>query len=102
MTHDMYIQTVTGPVDAASLGFTLPAEHFYIQQWEVSGHSSAWQLEDDDVFAEEIAAFQAVGGTCVVDQTPACIGRKPEKLVELTQGRLKAPRARFASHSPTK
>ena len=85
MTQDRYIQTVTGAVDRASLGFTLPAEHFYIQQWEVVGHDSAYQLEDDDVFAEEIAAFQAIGGTCIVDQTPACIGRRPDRLVELSR-----------------
>jgi predicted metal-dependent phosphotriesterase family hydrolase len=81
----MHIQTVTGPVDPAVLTFTLPAEHFYIQQWEVPGHQSAWQLEDDDVFADEIAAFQAVGGTCIVDQTPACIGRKPNRLEALAR-----------------
>jgi phosphotriesterase-related protein len=67
------------------LGFILPAEHFYIQQWEVTGHEGAYQLEDDDVFAEEIAAFQAVGGTCIVDQTPACIGRRPERLRVLSE-----------------
>jgi phosphotriesterase-related protein len=81
----VHIQTVTGPVDPAVLGSILPAEHFYIQQWEVAGHSGNFQLEDDDVFAEEIAAFRAVGGTLVVDQTPACIGRKPERLRALSE-----------------
>ena len=79
------IQTVTGPVDPLAVGYTLPAEHFYIQQWEVLGHEGLWQLEDDDVFADEIAAFQAIGGSCIVDQTPACIGRKPERLRGLSE-----------------
>jgi phosphotriesterase-related protein len=82
---DVHIETVTGPVDPGEIGFTLPAEHFYIQQWEVAGHAGNYQLEDDDVFAEEIAAFQAVGGSCIVDQTPACIGRKPERLRGLSE-----------------
>jgi len=81
----VHIQTVTGPVDPADVGLTLPAEHFYIQQWEVTGHAGNFQLEDDDVFAEEIAAFQAVGGSCIVDQTPACIGRRPERLRALSE-----------------
>lgn len=81
----MHIQTVRGPVDPGRLGFTLPAEHFYIQQWEVLGHEGLYQLEDDDVFADEIAAFQAVGGTCVVDTTPTCIGRRPEPLRGLSE-----------------
>ena len=81
----MHVQTVRGAIDPARLGFTLPAEHFYIQQWEVPGHEALYQLEDDDVFAEEIAAFQAVGGTCVVDTTPPCIGRRPERLRGLSE-----------------
>ena len=81
----MHVQTVRGAVDPASLGFTLPAEHFYIQQWEVLGHERLYQLEDDDVFADEIGAFQAVGGSCIVDQTPACIGRRPERLRVLSE-----------------
>lgn len=81
----MHIQTVRGPVDPQALGFILPAEHFYIQQWHIPGAMGSWQLEDDDVFAEEIVMFQAVGGTCIVDQTPACIGRKPERLLGLSE-----------------
>jgi phosphotriesterase-related protein len=81
----MHIQTVRGPIAPDRLGFTLPAEHFFIQQWEVLGHEGLYQLEDDDVFADEIAAFQAVGGTCVVDTTPACIGRRPERLRGLSE-----------------
>jgi predicted metal-dependent phosphotriesterase family hydrolase len=81
----MRIETVTGPIAPEEIGFTLPAEHFYIQQWEVVGHEGAYQLEDDDVFAEEIAAFRSVGGTCIVDQTPACIGRRPDRLRALSE-----------------
>lgn len=81
----MHVQTVRGPIDPDRLGFTLPAEHFYIQQWEVVGHEALYQLEDDEVFADEIAAFQAGGGTCIVDTTPPCIGRQPERLRNLSE-----------------
>jgi predicted metal-dependent phosphotriesterase family hydrolase len=81
----MHVQAVRGTIDPALLGFTLPAEHFYIQQWEVLGHETLYQLEDDDVFADEIAAFQAAGGRCIVDTTPPCIGRRPERLRDLSE-----------------
>jgi predicted metal-dependent phosphotriesterase family hydrolase len=79
-----HIQTVLGPVDPSEVGFTLPAEHFYTQSWEWAGHSS-YMLEDDDVLVEEIGAFQAQGGSCIVDDTPACIGRRPERLAGLSR-----------------
>lgn len=81
----MHVQTVRRSIDPARLGLTLPAEHFYIQQWEVLGHEALYQLEDDDVFADEIAAFQALGGACIVDTTPPCIGRRPDRLRDLSE-----------------
>jgi predicted metal-dependent phosphotriesterase family hydrolase len=81
----MHVQTVTGPTPPETLGITLPFEHVYIQQWHLFGKEALWQLEDDDVLADEIAAFKKIGGTCLVDATPACIGRKPERLKAMSE-----------------
>lgn len=81
-----YIQTVTGPVAPSELGFTLPHEHLYIQLWDIPGrYDGARQLEDDDVFVDEILAFKRQGGTCIVELTLPAIGRKPEKLRKLSR-----------------
>ena len=81
------VQTVVGPVDVNDLDFILPAEHIYQQGWEMGDISAyaLWQLEDDDVWAEEIEAFKGVGGTCLVDLTVPCMGRKPERLKALSE-----------------
>jgi predicted metal-dependent phosphotriesterase family hydrolase len=81
------VQTVLGAIGPADLGFTLPAEHIYQQGWEIGDISAyaLWQLEDDDVWVEEIDGFKRVGGTCLVDLTVACMGRRPERLKKLSQ-----------------
>ena len=79
------IQTVLGLVNPAELGIVLPAEHLYIQQFHIPGHESSWQLEDDEVLASEIDAFQRHNGTCIVDTTPGCIGRSPVRLKAMSQ-----------------
>lgn len=78
---------MTGPVDAAELGFTLPAEHFYghRRQSEVEDLTAAWPLVDDSVLDHEAAEFLQRGGRCVVDTTPACLGRNPSGLRALSQ-----------------
>ena len=76
------VQTVTGPVDPDALGFTLTAEHFFGNRraQEVEDLRSAWPLVDDSVLDHEVARFMQLGGTCVVDTTPACLGRNPTGL----------------------
>lgn len=80
------VMTVQGSISPDRLGFTLPHEHFYIQLFS---HPDRWdavhQIEDDDLFAAEIATFQGQGGTCVVDVTPPSIGRKPDRLRALAE-----------------
>lgn len=81
-----FIQTVTGPVAATDVGFTLAHEHLYIQLWEVKGrYDGRHQLEDDDLLADELAVFKAQGGTCVVDLTVPGLGRKPARLKALSE-----------------
>jgi predicted metal-dependent phosphotriesterase family hydrolase len=81
------VQTVTGPADPAELGFTLTAEHFYGNRRasEVEDLTSAWPLVDESVLDHEVAEFMKRGGKCVVDTTPACLGRNPEGLRALSQ-----------------
>ncbi len=71
------IQTVTGPVDPATLGFTLPHEHVFLDMWSTDGVTHVGQLPDEDLLADELGAFRAAGGTCLVDQTPGGAGRRP-------------------------
>ncbi len=80
-----HIQTVTGPVDPATLGFTLPHEHMHLEMWSLDGEGCVAQLDDDDVLAAELRAFREVGGTCLVDQTPRGAGRKPDRLRRLSE-----------------
>jgi len=81
------VQTVTGAVDPGELGFTLPAEHFYGNRRgsEIEDLTAAWPLVDEAVLDHEVAEFMKRGGRCVVDTTPACLGRNPGGLRSLSQ-----------------
>lgn len=81
MSTESFVQTVTGRVAPEQIGFTLPAEHLYIGYNGPDG----WQLNDADVFAAELDAFAALGGSCLVDITPPCMGRNPAGLAELSR-----------------
>jgi predicted metal-dependent phosphotriesterase family hydrolase len=81
-----HVQTVCGPVAPSELGFTLPHEHTVCYLWHIPGRWDYWELTpDEDIIASEIAAFQAVGGTCLVDATPVGIGRDPRWLRRLSE-----------------
>ncbi len=69
------VETVTGPIAAADLGFTLVHEHLLIDMYEVS-LNSAGVLLDEGAAAEELSLFRAAGGMTVVDQTT--IGLHPD------------------------
>lgn len=81
------VQTVTGASDPANLGYTLVAEHFYgnRRRSEVEDLSSAWPLIDESVLDHEVSEFMNRGGRCVIDTSPACLGRNPEGLFALSQ-----------------
>jgi predicted metal-dependent phosphotriesterase family hydrolase len=80
------VQTVTGELDPSTLGFTLPHEHTACALWHTPGRWDYWELTaEEDVLASEVAAFQATGGTCLVDVTPVGIGRDPGWLVRLSR-----------------
>jgi predicted metal-dependent phosphotriesterase family hydrolase len=79
-----YIQTVRGATVPEKIGFTLVHEHLHLEMWHASGDGRIGQVDDDEIFAAELAAFKSVGGSCLVDQTPRGGGRQPERLRELS------------------
>jgi predicted metal-dependent phosphotriesterase family hydrolase len=80
------VQTVTGDVDPASLGFTLPHEHVWCRLWDVPrNYSYEGQVEDPDVLAAELGQFVARDGRTLVDVTLPGIGRDPLGLREMSE-----------------
>ena len=85
------IQTVTGPIDPADLGLTLPHEHIYARLWDnqivaTAGWGlqfGAMRMEDDDL-ASEIGRFLDRGGRSIVELALPAIGRDPTKLREMS------------------
>ena len=81
-----HVQTVTGPIDPADLGWTLPHEHTQIALWHIPGRWDYWQLtRDRDLILEELAAFRAEGGAAIVDVTLDGVGRDPEWLADIAR-----------------
>ena len=81
-----HVQTVLGPIDPASLGFTLPHEHTQVALWHIEGRWDYWQLtRDEPVILEELGRFRAAGGSGVVDLTLPGVGRDPVWLRQLAQ-----------------
>jgi phosphotriesterase-related protein len=80
-----HIQTVLGPIDPDSLGFTLPHEHTQIALWHIQGRWDYWQLtRDQPVILAELARFRAAGGSGLVDLTLPGVGRDPLWLREVS------------------
>lgn len=57
----------------------------HLEMWDLDGQGWVGQIDDDEVLAAELEAFAAVGGTCLVDQTPRAAGRQPERLRALSE-----------------
>jgi phosphotriesterase-related protein len=73
-----HIQTVLGPIEPDTIGFTLPHEHTQIALWQIEGRWDYWQLtRDEPLILEELAGFRAAGGTALVDLTLPGVGRDP-------------------------
>lgn len=81
-----HVQSVLGPVEPEALGFTLPHEHTQIALWHIESRWDYWQLtRDEPVIIDELARFQAAGGSGLVDLTPPGLGRDPEWLAGLAR-----------------
>jgi predicted metal-dependent phosphotriesterase family hydrolase len=80
------VQTVLGPIDPTTLGWTLPHEHTAIALWHIANRWDYWELRrDEPVILEELAAFRAAGGGALVDLTLDGVGRDPEWLAGLAR-----------------
>ena len=76
--------TVTGALDPASLGMTLPHEHTAISLWHVPDRWDYWELtRDESLIGEELGRFRAVGGGTIVDVTVPGVGRDPAWLTRV-------------------
>ncbi|TAK00794.1 MAG: phosphotriesterase-related protein [Chloroflexota bacterium] len=81
-----HVQTVLGPVDPATLGFTLPHEHTAIALWHIQGRWDYWELtRDEPIITAELARFRDAGGTALADLTLPGNGRDPGWLVRLAR-----------------
>jgi phosphotriesterase-related protein len=81
-----HVQTVTGPVDPASLGFVLPHEHTGISLWWIEDRWDYWELTPEDgLILPELRAYRAAGGGTLVDLTLPGVGRDPERLRRYAQ-----------------
>ena len=79
-----HIQTVLGPIDPGSLGWTLPHEHTQIALWQVPDRWDYWQLtRDEPVIQAELRLFADAGGSGLVDLTLPGVGRDPMWLTGL-------------------
>jgi predicted metal-dependent phosphotriesterase family hydrolase len=82
---DAHVQTVRGPIDPGTLGFTLPHEHTAIALWHIPNRWDYWELRrDEPIITAELARFREKGGTCLVDLTLPGVGRDPDWLAGLS------------------
>ena len=109
------VQTVLGLVEASGLGLTLPHEHLLwdpvgkatspgnsaseISKWDedirLDNYSDVrrnyrfykrpQQLVSIDDAIQEVGRFRDVGGSCIVDATPAGVGRDPLGLLAISR-----------------
>ena len=86
MSPSAHVQTVLGPVDPATLGFTLPHEHTQIALWHIQNRWDYWQLtRDEPVILAELERFRSAGGGTLVDLTLPGVGRDPVWLANLAR-----------------
>ena len=81
-----HVQTVLGPIEPSTLGFTLPHEHTQIALWHIPGRWDYWELtRDQPVILEELARYRDAGGSALVDLTLPGVGRDPAWLATLAE-----------------
>ena len=79
-----FVQTVQGPVEAASLGFTLAHEHLFSSSagmWRIWPELLGGRADFINRVVEHLRTARATGVTTIVDVTPADLGRD----IHLTQ-----------------
>lgn len=77
------VMTVTGPVEPADLGITLPHEHLFIDL--LREYRGDGLLNDGALAIREVSAFADAGGRTIVDVTSEGLGRAPEALKRVSE-----------------
>lgn len=77
------IQTVTGPIEAADLGVTLPHEHLFINL--MREYRGDGLLNDPDLVEHELRLYGDLGGRSIVDVTSSGLDRNPLALLDASR-----------------
>ncbi|MCF2574265.1 phosphotriesterase family protein [Brevibacterium sp. UCMA 11754] len=77
------IQTVTGPIEAADLGVTLPHEHLFINL--MREYRGDGLLNDPDLVEHELRLYSDLGGRSIVDVTSSGLDRNPLALLDASR-----------------
>jgi phosphotriesterase-related protein len=80
----LQVPTVTGPIPADDLGFTLVHEHLLVDMFRQTRRMDL-VLDDEDLAVGELALFQQAGGTTLVDVTVPGMGRNPAALRRIAE-----------------
>ena len=82
------LQTVTGPIDSADLGFTLMHEHILIANWSMRMAMPGW-IDRKELIARaivEVKSAKARGVRTIVDLTPVNLGRDIDVIRAVAEG----------------
>ena len=90
-----HVRTVLGDIAPESVGFALPHEHTAIALWHIPARWDYWELTPDEaIIGAELARFRELGGTTLVDVTPAAVRASVGALLHLPHARVaNIPRA---------
>jgi len=78
------VMTVTGPIDADSLGVTLIHEHLFCDLTKDTWDNNKF-LTDPDLTLMELQRYRDVGGVSLVDQTTRGLGQDPLAVKQMAE-----------------
>lgn len=81
----MFIRTVLGDIDPASLGKCGAHEHIVIGESFPTYVNEEFLLNDTDRIAEELSRFYEAGGRAMIDSMPCDAGREVLRLAEISR-----------------
>lgn len=87
-TDAPHIMTVLGPIEPEDLGICLVHEHLLSNPVAVTAEEPDYRLDREDLSAEEVEAFVAMGGRAIVECSPRDYGRNAAGLARLA---MRAP-----------
>ena len=78
------VMTVTGPISADQLGYTLMHEHLFLDLTKDTWTNNNF-LSDPDLTAIELARYKQAGGVTLVDQTNRGLGQDPRAVRQMAE-----------------